>query len=69
MHVIHRSGKHGLGGAYLEAFRWGLERDYTLFFEMDADFSHRPDDLPFFIEKARTSISFSDLVTSVAVLQ
>ena len=53
VHVIHRSGKQGLGGAYIEAFRWGLERDYTLFFEMDADFSHRPDDLPLFIEKAR----------------
>jgi dolichol-phosphate mannosyltransferase len=53
VYVIHRSGKQGLGGAYLEAFRWGLERDYTLFFEMDADFSHRPGDLPLFIEKAR----------------
>ncbi len=53
VHVIHRSGKQGLGKAYLAAFAWGLERDYTLFFEMDADFSHRPDDLPLFIDKAR----------------
>ncbi len=53
VHVIHRSGKHGLGRAYLDGFRWGLERDYTLFFEMDADFSHRPTDLPLFIDKAR----------------
>ena len=52
VHVIHRSGKQGLGRAYLEGFRWGLERDYTLFFEMDADFSHRPDALPHFIEQA-----------------
>lgn len=53
VHVIHRSGKQGLGGAYLEGFRWGLARDYELFFEMDADFSHRPSALPNFIEKAR----------------
>ncbi len=53
VHVIHRTGKQGLGGAYLEAFRWGLERDYTLFFEMDADFSHRPSDLPLLIDKAQ----------------
>ena len=53
VHVLHRSGKQGLGRAYLEAFRWGLDRDYTLFFEMDADFSHEPDALPEFIEKAK----------------
>ena len=53
VHVLHRSGKQGLGKAYIAAFRWGLERDYALFFEMDADFSHRPSALPLFIEKAR----------------
>ena len=53
MHVIHRSGKQGLGKAYIEGFRWGLERDYSLLFEMDADFSHRPPALPLFIEKAK----------------
>ena len=53
VHVIHRSGKQGLGKAYIEGFLWGLERDYTLFFEMDADFSHRPNALPLFIDKAR----------------
>ncbi len=53
VHVIHRSGKQGLGKAYLEGFGWGLERNYALFFEMDADFSHRPDDLPLFIEKSQ----------------
>ncbi len=53
VNVIHRSGKQGLGGAYIEGFRWGLERNYDLLFEMDADFSHRPDALPLFIEKAR----------------
>ena len=53
VHVIHRSGKQGLGKAYIEGFLWGLERDYALFFEMDADFSHRPTALPLFIDKAR----------------
>jgi len=53
VNVIHRPGKQGLGGAYIEGFRWGLERNYALLFEMDADFSHRPDALPLFIEKAR----------------
>jgi len=52
VHVLHRSGKQGLGKAYLEGFRWGLERSYGFFVEMDADFSHDPDALPKFIEKA-----------------
>ena len=52
VNVLHRSGKQGLGRAYLDGFRWGLERPYALFFEMDADFSHKPDALPRFIEKA-----------------
>ena len=50
IHVLHREGKHGLGVAYLDGFRWGLEREYGLFFEMDADFSHPPDRLPAMIE-------------------
>ena len=53
VHVLHRSGKQGLGKAYIAAFRWGLERDYALFVEMDADFSHRPSALPDLIDKAR----------------
>ena len=40
--VLHRSGKQGLGSAYLTGFRWGLERDYAWLFEMDADLSHDP---------------------------
>ncbi len=44
--VIHRAGKQGLGTAYVEGFRYGLQRDYELFFEMDADFSHDPRYLP-----------------------
>ena len=52
VHVLHRSGKQGIGPAYLEGFEWGLERDYALFFEMDADFSHRPSAIPRFITEA-----------------
>src|SRR5690349_10854932 len=44
--VLHRTGKLGLGTAYLEGFRWGLEHEYELLFEMDADFSHDPRHLP-----------------------
>ena len=45
VHIVERAGKMGLGTAYIAGFKWGLERDYTHFFEMDADFSHNPDDL------------------------
>lgn len=43
--LIERSGKLGLGTAYLKGFKWALERDYDYVFEMDADFSHAPADL------------------------
>ena len=45
LHIIERSGKLGLGTAYLTGFRWALEKGYDYIFEMDADFSHNPDDL------------------------
>ena len=45
LHIIERCGKQGLGTAYLTGFKWALERDYGFIFEMDADFSHNPDDL------------------------
>ena len=46
LHLLERAGKLGLGTAYLDGFRWGLERPaYQYFFEMDADFSHNPVDL------------------------
>lgn len=44
--VLHRQGKLGLGSAYIAGFKWGLERDYDLIGEMDADFSHDPKYLP-----------------------
>lgn len=43
--IIERKGKLGLGTAYIDGFRWALERNYGYVFEMDADFSHNPDDL------------------------
>jgi dolichol-phosphate mannosyltransferase len=46
VHVMHRAGKSGLGAAYIAGFRWALERDYGAVVEMDADGSHRPEDLP-----------------------
>lgn len=45
LHLIERSGKLGLGTAYITGFKWGLERHYEYFFEMDCDFSHNPNDL------------------------
>ena len=53
VHVLHRSGKLGLGTAYIAGFRWALERKYDLVFEMDADFSHNPERLPEFLETIR----------------
>lgn len=44
--LIERSGKLGLGTAYIAGFKWSLEHDYEYIFEMDADFSHDPNDLP-----------------------
>ena len=44
--IMEREGKLGLGTAYIAGFKWALERDYEYVFEMDADFSHNPDDLP-----------------------
>ena len=44
--IMERSGKLGLGTAYIAGFNWALARDYDYIFEMDADFSHDPNDLP-----------------------
>lgn len=46
VHVLHRAAKEGLGAAYLAGFAWGLERGYDVIVEMDADGSHRPEQLP-----------------------
>ncbi|MDP8924115.1 MAG: polyprenol monophosphomannose synthase [Chloroflexota bacterium] len=46
VHVIHRDGKRGLGTAYVAGFKWALDHGFDYVFEMDADFSHDPADLP-----------------------
>ena len=45
LHMVQRKGKLGLGTAYIAGFNWALQRAYGYIFEMDADFSHNPDDL------------------------
>ena len=46
LHIIERAGKQGLGTAYITGFKWALAHGYDYIFEMDADFSHDPADLP-----------------------
>jgi dolichol-phosphate mannosyltransferase len=62
VHVLHRAGKEGLGRAYLDGFRWALERDYELVVEMDADGSHRAQDLPLLLAAAQEPSQRPDLV-------
>ena len=58
VHVMHRTEKAGLGRAYVAGFSWALERGYGLIVEMDADGSHRPEDLP----KLLTAVTGADAV-------
>ncbi|HIW96843.1 MAG TPA: polyprenol monophosphomannose synthase [Candidatus Corynebacterium gallistercoris] len=51
IHVLHRVGKGGLGGAYIAGFRWGLEREYEVLCEMDADGSHAPEQLHLLLDR------------------
>ncbi|MFO8144848.1 MAG: polyprenol monophosphomannose synthase [Candidatus Syntrophosphaera sp.] len=53
VHLIERLGKMGLGSAYVTGFKYALQRDYAYVLEMDADFSHNPDDLPRLLETAK----------------
>ncbi len=53
LHLHERKGKLGLGTAYIAGFRWGLERGYAYLIEMDADFSHNPNDLPRLLAECR----------------
>lgn len=55
VHLLRRSGKLGLGTAYIAGFRWALERDYALIFQMDADFSHDPAYLADFVRAVQSS--------------
>lgn len=52
IHILERPGKMGLGSAYVMGFKYALEKDYEYIMEMDADFSHNPDDVPRLIEAA-----------------
>ena len=49
--MIERKGKLGLGTAYITGFKWAIEKGYDYVFEMDADFSHNPNDLPRLYDK------------------
>ncbi len=51
LHLLEREGKQGLGTAYIAGFKFALEHNYGLIMEMDADFSHNPNDVPRLIEK------------------
>jgi dolichol-phosphate mannosyltransferase len=55
IHVMHRLGKEGLGAAYLAGFKWALDEGYDVIVEMDADGSHRPEDLPRLLDRLRTA--------------
>ena len=59
LHVLHRPAKQGLGRAYIDGFRWALQRDYDYLFEMDCDFSHDPRYLPQLYD---TAVAGADLV-------
>lgn len=58
IHVIHRVGKSGLGAAYLAGFSWGLQQNFDVLVEMDADGSHQPEQLPSLL----AALEYSDLV-------
>jgi dolichol-phosphate mannosyltransferase len=55
VHVLHRPNKQGLGRAYVAGFQWALQAGYQFMCEMDADFSHDPNDLPRLLEAAQTA--------------
>src|SRR4029077_18323717 len=53
--VAHRAAKDGLGAAYLDGFRWALDRDFDVVVEMDADGSHAPEELPRLLAALRSA--------------
>jgi dolichol-phosphate mannosyltransferase len=55
VHLLQREGKQGLGTAYVAGFRYAIEHGYDLVFEMDADFSHDPEEITRFIDRAATA--------------
>jgi len=55
VNVVHKQGKAGLGRAYITGFKWAIEHGYELIFEMDADFSHDPAEIPHFLKTAENA--------------
>ncbi|MBN2018120.1 MAG: polyprenol monophosphomannose synthase [Candidatus Cloacimonetes bacterium] len=70
VHILEREGKMGLGSAYIAGFKYALEHNYDYVFEMDADFSHNPDDIPNFLEAIKTNdlVIGSRYITGVNVV-
>src|SRR5258706_4493050 len=54
IHLLRRAGKMGLGTAYVEGFKYAIREKFDYVFEMDADFSHDPKEIPGMLEKAKT---------------
>ena len=59
IHLEERTGKLGLGTAYIHGFKWALAREYAYVFEMDCDFSHNPEDLPRLLEACESGADVS----------
>ena len=59
IHLEERTGKLGLGTAYIHGFKWALAREYAHVFEMDCDFSHKPEDLPRLLEACENGADVS----------
>jgi dolichol-phosphate mannosyltransferase len=59
LHLLERKEKNGLGTAYIAGFHWCLEKGYEFVFEMDADFSHNPEDLPRLFEACKNGADMS----------
>ena len=55
LHLIHRAGKMGLGSAYVEGFKYALSKEYDYILEMDADFSHDPEEIPKMLEVVKSN--------------
>lgn len=53
IHILKRPGKMGLGTAYVDGFRYAIREQYDFIFEMDADFSHNPEEIPKFLKQAQ----------------
>lgn len=71
LHLLERTGKNGLGTAYIAGFKYALQKGYDYIFEMDCDFSHNPDDLPKLYEACKTDADLaigSRYVTGVNVV-